>query len=310
MSNTSQLFEIPGTNIDLSDNDCIKDQQQRTTDITEDISDENFEENYPNVFPNNNSVESLNNSCNDNNEESIYIPLYFIPRKTTRTTRIPKKYFRFEKIKKIKGNEVKKGRKKTVEKITTKTKHNRNGSDNIKNKIKKRFIASMMKYLNDLYVKYAKEKSKKFLKKIQADFIQPFRKSKMNKKKLDNMPITLRQLFSSDLGRKFKKMNKDYNKNNIKALYQQNKAKEIIELLDKTLNEAYEIYINDEIPECSLKSDMIKLKEEINDEEHLKKYKKLASDLTFGYKINGKIDFLNITDKTNETDCKIFIEEI
>ncbi len=55
---------------------------------------------------------------------------------------------------------------------------------------------------------------------------------------------------------------------------------------------------------------MIKLKEEINDEEHLKKYKKLASDLTFGYKINGKIDFLNITDKTNETDCKIFIEEI
>ena len=168
----------------------------------------------------------------------------------------------------------------------------------------------MMKYLNDLYVKYAKEKSKKFLKKIQADFIQPFRKSKMNKKKLDNMPITLRQLFSSDLGRKFKKMNKDYNKNNIKALYQQNKAKEIIELLNKTLNEAYEIYINDEISECSLKSDMIKLKEEINDEEHLKKYKKLASDLTFGYKINGKIDFLNITDKTNETDCKIFIEEI
>ena len=116
MSNTSQLFEIPGTNIDLSDNDCIKDQQQRTTDITEDISDENFEENYPNVFPNNNSVESLNNSCNDNNEESIYIPLYFIPRKTTRTIRIPKKYFRFEKIKKIKGNEVKKGRKKPGEK--------------------------------------------------------------------------------------------------------------------------------------------------------------------------------------------------
>jgi hypothetical protein len=289
MSNTSQLFEIPGTNIDLSDNDCIKDQQQRTTDITEDISDENFEENYPNVFPNNNSVESLNNSCNDNDEESIYIPLYFIPRKTTRTTRIPKKYFRFEKIKKIKGNEVKKGRKKPEEKITTKTKHNRNGSDNIKNKIKKRFIASMMKYLNDLYVKYAKEKSKKFLKKIQADFIQPFRKSKMNKKKLDNMPITLRQLFSSDLGRKFKKMNKDYNKNNIDKLYQDDKAKDIIELMNKTLEDVYEMYINDEIPIFNLTHDSNEIKEKENEgNDYIERYKKKALELIDKYKKRKK----------------------
>ena len=68
--------------------------------------------------------------------------------------------------------------------------------------------------------------------------------------------MTLRELFSSDLGNKFKNINKDYNKNNIEKLYKKNKPEEIIDLLNKTIKEAYEIYINDEIPDFSLYNDL------------------------------------------------------
>ena len=74
--------------------------------------------------------------------------------------------------------------------------------------------------------------------------------------------MTLRELFSSDLGNKFKKINKDYNKNNIEKLYQKNKPKEIIELLNKTIKEVYEIYINNEIQEFSLDNDLKEIEKE------------------------------------------------
>ena len=79
--------------------------------------------------------------------------------------------------------------------------------------------------------------------------------------------MTLRELFSSDLGSKFKNINKDSNKNNIEKLYKKNKPEEIIKLLNKTIKEAYEIYINDEIPEFSLYNDLkeIEKKDGIDD---------------------------------------------
>ena len=248
------------------------------------------------------NVGNENNENNDDENENQRTCFITRSKKTTEI-KIKKEFFKFKKVAK---NKSKKGRRNSKNPPKFQAKHNKNSSDNLRKKIKRQFIKSTMNYINKLYKKYSLKNSQKFLLKIIPDFCAAPIKEDNQK----YFPMTLRQLFSSDLGRQFSIKNKDNNKNNIKALYQQNKAKEIIELLDKTLNEAYEIYINDEIPECSLKSDMIKLKEEINDEEHLKKYKKLASDLTFSYKINGKIDFLNITDKTNETDCKIFIEEI
>lgn len=299
MSFDNPYSDIDETNIDLSDNDYIKDLPKKDTDCFDETSNKISEENFQKNFLNLNSIESYN----DNNEGSISIPATFKPRKKTRDKK-SKKIFDFKKIKKNVKNGVKKGRKKRGEKITTETKHDKNGSDNIKIKIKKSFIEKMRNHLNNLYKKYTKEKSEKFLYKIKADFIQCFKKNKkkMNVKKSDDLPITLGQLFSSNLNDKFKRRKKDYNKNKIKKLYQEDKVKEIIELLDKTVQEAYEIYINNKIPECSLKSDMNKLKEEGNDEEYLKKYEEQASNLTLIYEIKGKNDFPSITDKTNETD--------
>ena len=167
------------------------------------------------------------------------------------TRKITKQIFMIQKIKKEKIK--KKGRRNSKETILFKSKHDKNSSDNMRKKIKRQFIKSIIKYINKLYYLLQKNrKSKILIYKIIPDFCNAPKKEDNNK----YLSMTLRELFSSDLGRKFKNINKDYNRNNIKKLYKKNKPEEIIDLLNKTIKEAYEIYINDEIPEFSLYNDL------------------------------------------------------
>ena len=143
---------------------------------------------------------------------------------------------------------VRRGPRKKGDNNRKEIKHDKTASDNIKVKIIRRFIQSNMNYLNNLYKKYLsnnKGKAKIFLLKIKTDFTKNLKKDKI----LEYFSKTLRQFYSSNLSDKFKKTNKDYNKNNIDKLYQENKAKDIIELLNKTLEDVYEKYISKEIPE-------------------------------------------------------------
>ena len=164
-----------------------------------------------------------------------------------------KEIFMIQKIKKEKIK--KKGRRNSKETFLFESKHDKNSSDNIRKKIKRQFIKSIIKYMNQLYIKYLLQKNKEskiLIYKIIPDFCNASKKEDNNK----YLSMTLRELFSSDLGNKFKNINKDYNKNNIEKLYKKNKPEEIIKLLNKTIKEAYEIYINDEIPEFSLYNDL------------------------------------------------------
>ena len=112
-------------------------------------------------------------------------------------------------------------------------------------KIKRQFIKSIIKYINQLYINLLQKnkESKILIYKIIPDFCNASKKEDNNK----YLSMTLRELFSSDLGRKFKTINKDYNKNIIEIIIQKNEPKEIIDLLNKTIKEAYEIYINNKI---------------------------------------------------------------
>ena len=169
------------------------------------------------------------------------------------TRKITKQIFMTQKIKKEKIK--KKGRRNSKETFLFKSKHDKNSSDNMRKKIKRQFIKSIIKYINQLYIKYLPQKNKEskiLIYKIIPDFCNAPKKEDNNK----YLSMTLRELFSSDLGRKFKNINKDSNKNNIEKLYRKNKPEEIIKLLNKTTKEAYEIYINDEIPEFSLYNDL------------------------------------------------------
>ena len=169
------------------------------------------------------------------------------------TRKITKQIFMIQKIKKEKIK--KKGRRNLKETFLFKSKHDKNSSDNLRKKIKRQFIKSIIKYINQLYIKYLPQKnkvSKILIYKIIPDFCNASKKEDNNK----YLSMTLRELFSSDLGNKFKNINKDYNKNNIEKLYKKNKPEKIIKFLNKTIIEAYEIYINDEIPDFSLYNDL------------------------------------------------------
>ena len=194
------------------------------------------------------NVGNENNENNDDENENQRTCFITRSKKTTEI-KIKKEFFIFKKVAK---NKSKKGRRNSKNPPKFQAKHNKNCSDNLRKKIKRQFIKSTMNYINKLYKKYSLKNSQKFLLKIIPDFCAAPIKEDNQK----YFPMTLRQLFSSDLGRKFSIKNKDNNKNNIKALYQQNKAKEIIELLDKTIEEAFEIYISNDISGFSLKHDL------------------------------------------------------
>ena len=136
------------------------------------------------------------------------------------TRKITKQIFMIQKIKKEKIK--KKGRRNSKETFLFKSKHDKNSSDNIRKKIKRQFIKSIIKYINQLLQK--NQKSKILIYKIIPDFCNAPKKEDNNK----YLSMTLRELFSSDLGNKFKNINKDYNKNNIEKLYKKNKPEEII----------------------------------------------------------------------------------
>ena len=185
------------------------------------------------------------------------------------------------------SNKTKIGRKKSGEK-TSEIKHGKTASDNIKAKIIRRFIQSNRNYLNNLYKNNPDNNKgivKIFLRKIKTDFTKPLNNDKI----LEYFSKTLRQFYSSKLGDKFKKINKNYNKDNIDKLYQENKAKDIIELLNKTLEEVYEKYINKEIPEFNLYNDLNEIKEKENEgNDYIDRYEKIALKLITTYKKRKK----------------------
>ena len=180
----------------------------------------------------------------------------------------------------------KRGRRKFGTNISLKIKHDKNSSDNIRQKIKRRFIQSIKDYLNFLYNKYFNLKKKRtdnFIKKIKTNFI-----SSDKYKNLEYFSMTLREFLSSDLSDKHTKINKKYNKKNIDILIQKNEAKEIIKLLNKTLKEVYEIYINNEIPEFSLAHDLNIIEKKFENY-YMNRYKEIASKLIVIYKKKEKM---------------------
>ena len=231
------------------------------------------------------------NNDTDNEDEIAQRTLY----RTNQNKILRKKIFNIEKSKK-------RGRRKFGTNISSKIKHGKNSTDLIKQKIKRRFIESVKKYINNLYNRYfnlKKRRTDNFIKKIKTNFTSLLAENK----NLEYFSMTLRELLSSDLSGKYTKMDKKYNKKKIDILIQKNKVKEIIKLLNKTLKEVYEIYINKEIPEFSLVHDLNIIEKKFG-KYYMNRYKEIALKLIVTYKKKGKNDSLN----TEEVD-EILIEQ-
>ena len=156
--------------------------------------------------------------------------------------------------------------------------HTKYRQDNIIQKIKIHFINSTMDLINRKYNEYLNIDSKKrLLQKIKPNFTKIWTK-KGNQEFLEKK---LKDVFSEELSERCSTFHdkKNYNKEQIEKLYEKNKAKNVINILDKSLKEMYRIYImeNNGMKEYNLKYDLIQI-EQKNGKEYAQEYNKKAMD--------------------------------
>ena len=224
--------------------------------------------------------EQFNQISAQNNYEPPIPVLYEITKSTEpNETENQKKSLIFD-IKKVNKN---KGRRKQShpELYKEDAVHTKFREDNVINKIKIYFINSTMSLINKKYSEYLKAKpGKRLLQKIKPNYSKIYKKKEtqefFNKK--------LSVIFSEELSGRCSTFEnkKNYNKIQIDNLIEKNKAKEVINLLNKRLEEMYEIYItndtNKKIEGYHLETDLeqIKLK---NGEDYAQMYKETALNL-------------------------------
>lgn len=201
------------------------------------------------------------------------------------------KIFWIEKIDKKKKNM---GRRKKEKKYKTKASHNKFNKDNIVRKIKIHFLNAGIKYINKKYSEFQKIKlnrtKQKFLQKLEQKYTDYLTK----KEEKIFLSKKLNEILSDTVSKRCKNHNKDYNKKNIKKLINNGEPKNLIEFLDKTIEDVYRIYISEEkdkIPEFNLENDLTLIEEDINEkgENYKIKYKEYALDLITILNEPGKI---------------------
>lgn len=179
---------------------------------------------------------------------------------------------------------VKRGRKNNNNKNRKGNGHKRDEKDNIITKIYR-------KYLSNIYHKLNKKiKGNAKLKKIN---ISEFIKDIYNKKHNAMISKTVREIFSAELSKRFKKENKFHNLNIINKIYEDKKAnEELVEILNLKMCDMYHIYIGKSKEEKY--SEFYGLEEDIEticrdeDENYKIKYKNIALKLLEIIQTNGK----------------------
>ena len=236
-------------------------------------NNENLEEFY---FIKKNSNNNKSNRINTNEKDIGKVDIKKVKKK-----QVKEKIFLIEKIDRKKKNM---GRRKKEKKYRTKACHDKFNKDNIVRKIKIHFLNAGIKYINKKYSEFQKLKLKptkqKFLQKLQQKYTD-YRTKKEEKIFLSKK---LNEILSDTVSNRCKNHNKDYNKKNLKKLINNGEPKNLIEFLDKTIEDVYKIYIseeNDKIPEFNLENDLSSIEEELNEkgENYKIKYKEYALDL-------------------------------
>ena len=238
----------------------------------------NFDSNYYDDLKNSKNQYNDENSMEDND----YMNAYFITKSSTLYKR--KKIFNIFKEKKKQKPTIKIiGRKKKID-ITrngnddydnNKEYHSKMKEDNLIQKIKVVFVNSSMNFINKRHKNYKikiNQKYERLVYKIKSEFAQVIKKDE----NLKFLQTSIRDLFSSDLSEKYSKQIKDFNRNQIAQLYRDNKEKEVIEILDKTvnclLNDYAEGKYKDEGFSLDIDLNEIKEKMEKNNEKNIYNY--------------------------------------
>lgn len=239
----------------------------------------NFDSNYYDDIKNSKNQYNDENSMDEDND---YMNAYFITKSSTLYKR--KKIFNiFKEKKKQKPTNKIIGRKKKRDASrngnddydNNKEYHSKMKEDNLIQKIKVVFVNSSMNFINKRHKNYKikiNQKYERLVYKIKSEFAQVIKKDE----NLKFLQTSIRDLFSSDLSEKYSKQIKDFNRNQIAQLYRDNKEKEVIEILDKTVNCLLNDYVEGKYKDegFSLDIDLNEIKEKMekNNEKNINNY--------------------------------------
>ena len=168
-------------------------------------------------------------------------------------------------------------------------KHNKFSEDNIIRKIKGRFHEKVRLYINKEYKRYL-IKHKHDIKKIK-DLLQRITPRVSRKIKRDEnlkwLKSKLYQVYSENVSIKCSLYEPDYNKKQIEKLFREDKAKNVIDILNKPIKEMFLKFCNNIKVEGfkTLNEDLKELKQKLIEEgeeninEYLKKYENVAKNM-------------------------------
>jgi hypothetical protein len=214
---------------------------------------ERDEEIFQGILGYSNNKYDSNSEYNDDDNSRFYTKTNTAPKK--------KKIFQLKKVQRIFSirkrdrNERKKGRLPLNRRPLNIPKHNKNSLDNIATKIKAHFVKKTLKYVNKKFNEFLlrnNRKKKTLLMNIKPDSYKKFSK----KANQDFINLKIHQLFSADLTKRIREFPKDYNRTQIKSLFEKNEAIEVIEIMNSSVKEMYEIYSSNKITDYNLESDL------------------------------------------------------
>ena len=214
---------------------------------------ERDEEIFQGILGYSNNKYDSNSEYNDDDNSRFYTKTNTAPKK--------KKIFQLKKVQRIFSirkrdrNERKKGRLPLNRRPLNIPKHNKNSLDNIATKIKAHFVKKTLKYVNKKFNEFLLRNNRK--KKTLLMNIKPDSYKKFSKKANQNfINLKIHQLFSADLTNRIREFPKYYNRTQIKSLFEKNEAIEVIEIMNSSVKEMYEIYSSNKITDYNLESDL------------------------------------------------------
>ena len=172
----------------------------------------------------------------------------------------------------------------------TKDHHWKASEDNIIRKAKIYFVNSVLRYINNQHKIYQEKKfnkkcHKKLIQKIKPNFTKYLKK--INEQKFLSKKIC--EILKEKVSIKCSKHDSNYNKIQIEKIMKENELSEIIKFLNKTVIDAYEIYIgkNNLIEDFNINDDLKKI-EKKNGKEYAEIYKNIALELISKIKKKGR----------------------
>jgi hypothetical protein len=164
--------------------------------------------------------------------------------------------------------------------------HGKFGVDNIIQKVKIHFLSEAREYVNSEYKMYFQKrypngKYQELIKMTERNYENYLN----NENKKAFLLIKLSDILSGKVSNRYsKELDKEnYNKINIEKLIEEGEPKHLVDFINKTVEDAYEIYIREEedkIPEFNFENDLNKIQDEKNEkgESYKAKYKNIAKE--------------------------------